>query len=87
LLFCSLGNSEARDAKPVVLFVGDSITMGQPKYHPSADAAALKADLTEGRNGYFDALVEATATKEIPFPQARQRRAGTRRLRTASHDR
>jgi len=64
------GTSSAA-SKPLILFVGDSITSGTPSaqttYRPSAAGLAAKADLEEGNYGYYDALVEATASKDVPF--------------------
>jgi hypothetical protein len=54
---------------PLIFFVGDSITngkpTGQPEYKPTAPNEFPQ--LKEGSYGYFEALVEATRGKTIPF--------------------
>ncbi len=59
------------------MFVGDSITTATPsalpEYKPSK--RVVHDDLQEGRFGYFEALVESTAAKDIPL---RLRKTGNR---------
>ncbi len=55
--------------KPLVVFVGDSITAGRPTgnpdYKPPDPPPA--AHLAAGSYGYFEALVEATRAADVPF--------------------
>lgn len=57
------------EKKPLVVFVGDSITngrpTGRPDYKPSE--AAAPAGLKAGHYGYVEALVEATVGGDAPY--------------------
>ncbi len=67
---CEEAKQQAAPRKPLVLFVGDSITAGKPTGRPDYkpdDSLAASAGLKEGAYGYFEALVEATKGQDIPF--------------------
>ncbi len=63
------GAAARAQEKPLVVFVGDSITAGRPTgnpdYKPPEPPPA--AHLAAGSYGYFEALVEATRTADVPF--------------------
>lgn len=63
------GGAEETAAKPLVLFVGDSITASRPTGNPDykVPAGAPSARMADGNFGYFEALYEATAAKNVPY--------------------
>lgn len=56
-----------RAEKPILLFVGDSITVGKPTGHPEYEPSIpnIEPKLKKGAYGYFEALVEATRDKDL----------------------
>lgn len=74
LLFLLIRSDDIQPIKkgeklPLIYFVGDSITngkpSGQPEYKPTVPNESPQ--LKESNYGYFEALVEATRGKSIPF--------------------